>query len=68
MKFNVVLADRANFFLMNGLILNLLNSIKTNNLVTVNQNGKQKRDYLFIDDAVDGIIQSIHFYVYISAL
>ena len=44
----------------NGLIMNLLNSIKINNLVTVNQNGKQKRDYLFIDDAVDGIIQSIH--------
>ena len=43
----------------NGLILNILKSIKKNNIVTINQNGLQQRDYLFIDDAVDGIIQAI---------
>ena len=59
---NVIVLRLGNLYGLNkknGLILNLLNSIPTNNLVTINQNGKQKRDYLFIDDAVDGIIQSI---------
>tara|TARA_B100000029_G_scaffold93926_1_gene84058 strand:+ start:12799 stop:13671 length:873 start_codon:yes stop_codon:yes gene_type:complete len=45
----------------NGLIMNLLKSIKTKKTVTINQNGRQKRDYLFIDDAVDGIMQAINF-------
>ena len=44
----------------NGLILNLLKSIKKKKLVSINQNGRQQRDYLFIDDAVDGILQAIN--------
>ena len=44
----------------NGLILNLLKSIKKKKLVSINQNGRQRRDYLFIDDAVDGILQAIN--------
>ena len=44
----------------NGLILNLLKSIKKKKLVSINQNGRQRRDYLFIDDAVDVILQAIN--------
>ena len=43
----------------NGLILNILKAIKKNDTVSINHNGKQQRDYLFIEDAVDGIIKAI---------
>ena len=43
----------------NGLILNILKAIKKNSTVSINHNGKQQRDYLFIEDAVDGIIKAI---------
>ena len=43
----------------NGLILNILKAIKKNGTVSINHNGKQQRDYLFIEDAVDGIIKAI---------
>jgi nucleoside-diphosphate-sugar epimerase len=43
----------------NGLILNILKAIKKNGAVSINHNGEQQRDYLFIEDAVDGIIKAI---------
>ena len=43
----------------NGLILNILKAIKKNGTISINHNGKQQRDYLFIEDAVDGIIKAI---------
>ena len=43
----------------NGLISNILKAIKKNGTVSINHNGKQQRDYLFIEDAVDGIIKAI---------
>mgnify|MGYP006084403137 CR=1 FL=1 len=43
----------------NGLILNIINSIKNNKIVTINHSGNQERDYLYIDDAINGIIKTI---------
>ena len=43
----------------NGLILNILKAIKKNGTVSINHNGKQQRDYLFVEDAVEGIIKTI---------
>jgi len=43
----------------NGLILNMMNAIQNNKVVTIDQNGTQQRDYLFLDDAVNGILNSI---------
>ena len=43
----------------NGLILNILKAIKKNGTVSINHNGKQQRDYLFVGDAVEGIIKTI---------
>lgn len=62
-KINIIVLRLGNLYgsnKKNGLILNLLKSIKKKKLVTINQNGRQKRDYLFIDDAVDGILQAIN--------
>src|SRR5438445_2065455 len=42
-----------------GIIANLISSTKNNNTVTVYNRGKQLRDFLFVDDASDGIIQTI---------
>ena len=43
----------------NGLILNILKTIKKTSVVSINHNGKQQRDYLFIEDAVEGIVKAI---------
>ena len=43
----------------NGLILNILKAIKKNGTISINHNGKQQRDYLFVEDAVEGIIKTI---------
>ena len=43
----------------NGLISNILKAIKKNGTVSINHNGKQQRDYLFVGDAVEGIIKTI---------
>ena len=43
----------------NGLILNILKAIKKTSVVSINHNGKQQRDYLFIEDAVEGIVKAI---------
>ncbi len=43
----------------NGLILNMINAIKKNKIVTINHLGNQERDYLYIDDAINGIIKTI---------
>ena len=43
----------------NGLILNILKAIKKNGTISINHNGKQQRDYLFVGDAVEGIIKTI---------
>ena len=43
----------------NGLILNILKAIEKNDTVSINHNGHQQRDYLFIEDAVEGIVKAI---------
>ena len=43
----------------NGLMINMINSLKKNKIVTINHLGNQERDYLYIDDAIDGIIKTI---------
>ena len=43
----------------NGLMLNIINAMKKNKIVTINHLGNQERDYLYIDDAIDGIIKTI---------
>lgn len=43
----------------NGLMLNIINAIKKNKIVTINHLGNQERDYLYIDDAINGIIKTI---------
>ena len=43
----------------NGLIINILKAIKKTSVVSINHNGKQQRDYLFIEDAVEGIVKAI---------
>jgi len=42
-----------------GIVLNLIKSIKDGNKPTLYNNGKQFRDFLYIDDASNGIIQAI---------
>ena len=44
-----------------GLISNILKSIQTNKSITITHNGNQIRDYLFIDDAIDGILSAIKY-------
>ena len=39
----------------NGLMLNIINAMKKNKIVTINHLGNQERDYLYIDDAINGI-------------
>jgi len=43
----------------NGLMINMINSLEKNKIVTINHLGNQERDYLYIDDAIDGIIKTI---------
>lgn len=43
----------------NGLMLNIINAMKKNKIVTINHLGNQERDYLYIDDAINGIIKTI---------
>lgn len=44
-----------------GLISNIIKAIKSNKSITITHNGNQFRDYLFIDDAVDGILSAIKY-------
>jgi nucleoside-diphosphate-sugar epimerase len=44
-----------------GIISDLLNSVNKNKRYTLFNNGKQLRDFLYVDDAVDGIIKTINF-------
>ena len=44
-----------------GVISNILKSIKNNKTITITHNGNQIRDYLFIDDAVEGIVSAIKY-------
>lgn len=43
----------------NGLMLNMINALEKNKVVTINHLGNQERDYLYIDDAINGIIKTI---------
>ena len=43
----------------NGLMLNRINALEKNKVVTINHLGNQERDYLYIDDAINGIIKTI---------
>lgn len=45
-----------------GIITNLLKSTNSKNPISLNHNGDQIRDFLFVDDAADGIIQSIKYF------
>jgi nucleoside-diphosphate-sugar epimerase len=42
-----------------GIISDLLNSINKNKSYTLFNNGKQQRDFLYVDDALDGILRAI---------
>jgi len=42
-----------------GIVSNLINSIKHNKNVILNDKGRQFRDFLYVDDATNGIIQAI---------
>ncbi len=42
-----------------GIISDLLNSVNKNKSYTLFNNGKQLRDFLYIDDALDGIAQAV---------
>ena len=44
-----------------GIISNILKSIKNKKPITITHNGNQIRDYLFIDDAVEGIVSAIKY-------
>jgi nucleoside-diphosphate-sugar epimerase len=44
-----------------GVISNIVKSIKNNKTITITHNGNQIRDYLFIDDAVEGIVSAIKY-------
>ena len=44
-----------------GIISNIVKSIKNNKTITITHNGNQIRDYLFIDDAVEGIVSAINY-------
>lgn len=43
----------------NGLITNLISAIFSNSQITLYNEGNQLRDYLYIDDAIDGLIRTI---------
>ena len=43
----------------NGLMINMINALEKNKIVTINHLGNQERDYLYIDDAINGIIKTI---------
>jgi UDP-glucose 4-epimerase len=45
----------------NGIISNLINSIKSKKLVTITHNGNQIRDYVHIDDAIEGILLAVKY-------
>lgn len=42
-----------------GIISDLLNSVNKNKSYTLFNNGRQLRDFLYIDDALDGIMQAV---------
>ena len=42
-----------------GIISDLLNSVNHNKSYTLFNNGKQLRDFLYVDDALDGIVQAV---------
>jgi nucleoside-diphosphate-sugar epimerase len=44
-----------------GIIANLLKSSRSKTPLLLNHNGAQIRDFLFVDDAADGIIQTIQY-------
>jgi nucleoside-diphosphate-sugar epimerase len=44
-----------------GIISNIVKAIKNNKSITITHNGNQIRDYLFIDDAVEGIVSAIKY-------
>jgi UDP-glucose 4-epimerase len=44
-----------------GVIFNFINAVLKDQSVTIYGNGKQQRDFLYLDDAVDGIVKSIDY-------
>lgn len=42
-----------------GVVFNFIDAIRNAKPVVVNNGGTQKRDFLFVDDAVDGIVRAI---------
>lgn len=42
-----------------GVIYNFINALKKNDEIIILNDGKQSRDFIYIDDAVDGIIKAI---------
>ncbi|WP_371504478.1 NAD-dependent epimerase/dehydratase family protein [Nitrosopumilus adriaticus] len=46
----------------NGIITNLIKTSKNSEPLLLTHNGKQIRDFLFVDDAADGIINAIRFF------
>jgi nucleoside-diphosphate-sugar epimerase len=42
-----------------GIIWKSIEAMKKQKSITIDQNGEQKRDFLFIDDAIDGILRTI---------
>jgi len=44
-----------------GLISNIIKSLKTKKPITITHNGNQIRDYLHIDDAIDGILSAVKY-------
>ena len=42
-----------------GVIYNFINALKKNNEIIILNDGKQSRDFIYIDDAVNGIIKAI---------
>ena len=42
-----------------GVIYNFINALKKNNEIIILNDGEQSRDFIYIDDAVDGIIKAI---------
>lgn len=43
----------------NGYIYNIINAMEKNDEIIILNDGKQSRDFIYIDDAVDGIIKAI---------
>lgn len=44
-----------------GIISNMVKAIQNNKSITITHSGNQIRDYLFIDDAVEGIVSAIKY-------